>query len=321
MEYPHGHPTTHAHHHNREEQEYPPPSQQPPPFHGGQSPPPYYSSNEPPPNYGSNPPPPQVIPYADSHVSPTSHHVPGGSGPVPISDHYSQTPPPPLQSHHFNIYSENIQPQTTSDYDSSPPSSDVYVSHNSSNRHESKPEPDRHHYRPHMSSFSHHHQNAPESAAAKTTVRVCTKARTDYSLTIREGKVILAPTDLSDPFQHWIRDEKYSIRVKDEEGFPSFALVNKAFGQAIKHSSRATHPVQLTPYKPDVLDESVLWTESKDLGDGYKAVRMVNNVRLNLDACHGDKNYGGVYDGTIIIVWKWNKGDNQRWKIVPTSFG
>ncbi|XP_057485610.1 ricin B-like lectin EULS3 [Actinidia eriantha] len=320
MEYPYGHPTTHTHHHNREEQEYPPPSQQPPPpFHGGQTPPPYYTSNEPPPYYGSNqPPPPQVNPYAHSHVSHTSHHVSGGGGPAPISDNYSQPqpPPPPLQSHHFNNYSEDIQPQTTSDYYSSPPSSVVHISHDSSYRHES--EPDRHHYRPHMPSFihQHHHQDARESAAAKT-VRVCTKAKTDYSLTIREGKVILAPSDPSDPFQHWIRDEKYSIRVKDEEGFPSFALVNKATGQAVKHSIGATQPVQLTPYNPDVLDESVLWTESKDLGDGYRTVRMVNNIRLNVDAFNGDKNHGGVYDGTTIVLWEWKKGDNQRWKIVP----
>lgn len=43
--------------------------------------------------------------------------------------------------------------------------------------------------------------------------------------------------------QHWIKDEKYSTRVKDEEGLPSFALINKATGQAMKHSIGATHPV------------------------------------------------------------------------------
>lgn len=75
--------------------------------------------------------------------------------------------------------------------------------------------------------------------------------------------------------------------------------------------------VQLMPYNPDVLDESVLWTESKDIGDGYRAVRMVNNIRLNVDAFHGDKKSGGVRDGTTIVLWEWNKGDNQRWRIVP----
>ena len=75
--------------------------------------------------------------------------------------------------------------------------------------------------------------------------------------------------------------------------------------------------VQLIPYNPDVLDESVLWTESKDLGDGYRTVRMVNNIRLNIDAFNGDKNHGGVYDGTTIVLWEWKKGDNQRWMILP----
>ncbi|KAF6146492.1 hypothetical protein GIB67_037792 [Kingdonia uniflora] len=75
--------------------------------------------------------------------------------------------------------------------------------------------------------------------------------------------------------------------------------------------------VQLTNYNPDVLDESVLWTESKDLGDGYRCIRMVNNIRLNLDAFNGDKNHGGVHDGTTAVLWEWKKGDNQRWKISP----
>ncbi|GFY99878.1 hydroxyproline-rich glycoprotein family protein [Actinidia rufa] len=281
MEYPYGHPTTHTHHHNREEQEYPPPSHQPPPppFHGGQPPPPYYSANEPPPYYGSNqPPPPQII--------------------IPIPNHHHRHSPTTSMITHRHLHPSytsltilridtNQNPIGTTFAPTCPHSSTNTIT-----------------------------QDARESAAIKT-VRVCTKAKTDYSLTIREGKVILAPSDPSDPLQHWIKDEKYSIRVKDEEGFPSFALVNKATGQAIKHSIGATHPVQLIPYNPDYLDESVLWTESKDLGDGYRTVRMVNNIRLNVDAFNGDKNHGGVYDGTTIVLWEWKKGDNQRWKIVP----
>ncbi|XWS42645.1 hypothetical protein CRYUN_Cryun16bG0031600 [Craigia yunnanensis] len=70
---------------------------------------------------------------------------------------------------------------------------------------------------------------------------------------------------------HWYKDEKFSTRVKDEEGFPSFSLVNKVTGQAIKHSIGASHPVQLIPYRSDHLDESILWTESKIMADGYRA--------------------------------------------------
>lgn len=167
--------------------------------------------------------------------------------------------------------------------------------------------------------INHHHEKKPEKKYTddKPTVRVYCKAKTDYALTIRDGQVVLVPSNPSDPHQHWVKDLKFSTRVKDEQGYPSFALVNKATGQAMKHSVGATYPVQLTEYNPDKLDESVLWTESKDLGDGYRAVRMVNNIKLNVDAFNGDKNHGGVRDGTKIVLWEWKKDSNQRWTMVP----
>ena len=70
-------------------------------------------------------------------------------------------------------------------------------------------------------------------------------------------------------------------------------------------------------YNPDYLDESVLWTESRDVGHGFRCIRMVNNIYLNFDALNGDKDHGGVRDGTGLVLWKWAEGDNQRWKIVP----
>nr|XP_043613281.1 ricin B-like lectin EULS3 [Erigeron canadensis] len=162
-----------------------------------------------------------------------------------------------------------------------------------------------------------HHNTTPKYTDNKPTVRFYTKAKRDYSLTIRDGHVVLAPTNPSDLHQHWIKEEKFSTRVKDEEGFPSFALVNKATGQAIKHAVGAEHPVQLVEYNPDKLDESVLWTQSKDLGDGFHAVRMVNNIKLNVDAWNGDQKHGGVHDGTKIYLFKWTKDDNQRWTTAP----
>ncbi|XP_039028743.1 ricin B-like lectin EULS3 [Hibiscus syriacus] len=135
----------------------------------------------------------------------------------------------------------------------------------------------------------------------KPTVKIYCKAGPSYHLTIRDGKVVLAPSDPSDEFQHWYKDEKFSTRVKDEVGFPSFSLANKATGQVIKHSIGASHPVQLVPYKPD-LDESVLWSESKEVHDGYRAIRMINNIRLNLDAFHGDKKFGGIHNGIPCVV-------------------
>nr|ADR71295.1 hypothetical protein 19 [Hevea brasiliensis] len=151
----------------------------------------------------------------------------------------------------------------------------------------------------------------------KPSYKVYCKADPNFFLTIRDGKVVLAPPDPSDEFQHWYKDEKFSTMVKDEEGFPSFALVNKASGKALKHSFGPTHPVLLTPYDPDDLEASILWTESKDLGDGYRIVRMLNNIRLNVEALRGDKKSGGVSNGTKVVLAYWNKGDHQKWRIAP----
>lgn len=75
--------------------------------------------------------------------------------------------------------------------------------------------------------------------------------------------------------------------------------------------------VKLVPYNPEYMDESVMWTESKDVGKGFRCIRMVNNIHLNFDAFNGDKDHGGVHDGTTVVLWEWCKGDNQRWKIIP----
>ncbi|KAL6626559.1 hypothetical protein ACP70R_030285 [Stipagrostis hirtigluma subsp. patula] len=150
------------------------------------------------------------------------------------------------------------------------------------------------------------------------THRIYCKAGEDnYSLAARDGKVCLVRTDRDDDTQHWIKDMKYSTRVKDEEGYPAIVLINKATGEALKHALGQSHPVRLASYNPDYLDESVLWTESRDVGNGFRCIRMVNNIYLNFDALHGDKDHGGVRDGTTLVLWEWCEGDNQRWKIVP----
>lgn len=158
--------------------------------------------------------------------------------------------------------------------------------------------------------------------ANKPTFKVYSKAGGNtYSLALRDGKAVLTYSDPNDPTQHWYKDEKYSTKVKDEDGYPSFALVNKSTGQALKHSVSG-QPVHLVPYKPDVLDASILWTESKDLGSGFRTIRTVNNVALVLDAFNGDKDHGGVHDGTIVALYKCWKGDNQnqQWKLFPHSY-
>lgn len=179
------------------------------------------------------------------------------------------------------------------------------------------PESEAHRHHPQGPSASHHipHPDLGE-LAHKPTVKVFCKADPNFHLTIRDGKVVLAPADPADPFQHWYKDEKFSTRVKDSVGFPSFSLVNKATGQAIKHAIGGSHPVQLTMYKANHLDESILWSESKDTGEGYRSIRMINNIKLNVDAFK-DGNKHAVHNGTVVGLWEWKNGDNQRWKIVP----
>ncbi|KAM0872244.1 hypothetical protein ACQ4PT_038845 [Festuca glaucescens] len=167
-----------------------------------------------------------------------------------------------------------------------------------------------------------HQGSGGAAVTTQKTYRIVCKAGEDsFSLGTRGGKVCFVRTDQNDDAQHWIKDMKYSTRVKDEEGYPAFALVNKATGEALKHSLGQSHPVLLTRYNANSLDESVLWTESRDVGNGYRCIRMVNNIYLNFDALNGDPNQknGGVRDGTTLILWEWTEGDNQRWKIVEWS--
>ncbi|PWA57123.1 Ricin B lectin domain-containing protein [Artemisia annua] len=115
---------------------------------------------------------------------------------------------------------------------------------------------------------------------------------------------------------HWVKDDKFGKNIKDEEGYTSFALVNKATGQALKHSIGVTYPVQLVDYNPGKLDKTVLWTMGRNLGDGYRAIRAVDNIHLNLDAYEGIPKLGGVHDGTHIVLWDWFGNDKQKWTIV-----
>ncbi|KAM6567807.1 hypothetical protein CsatA_026935 [Cannabis sativa] len=302
MEFPsYGH-TTHHHHHRRDDDEdddnrqrpnYPPPGT-------------HYSS------FNQQPPPPPQPPtshFPHDHSLPSVTHLHHST---PTQDYQNPSFPPPPPSFDYGG-STNVL-HVGHHFEPPPPIMEPGFHGGGGGGFDHHP----HHSRPpHHQTHDQGMGGSLSGLSGKRTVKVFTKAEPNYSLTIRDGNVILARSDPSDEFQHWYKDEKYSTRVKDEEGCPCFALVNKATGQAMKHSIGATQPVQLIPYNSNVLDESILWTEGRDLGDGFRPVRMVNNIRLNMDAFHGDKLSGGVHDGTTIVLWQWNKGDNQRWRITP----
>jgi hypothetical protein len=105
--------------------------------------------------------------------------------------------------------------------------------------------------------------NAPHGGGyghGEPTVRIYCKADDGFSVTVRHGTVCLAPTNPRDEYQHWIKDMRHSNSIKDEEGYPAFALVNKVTGEAIKHSQGEGHQVKKPlSYLPLLLDLIVLY--------------------------------------------------------------
>ncbi|CAO2185238.1 unnamed protein product [Urochloa humidicola] len=287
MEFPHHHHHGHRRDDDEDERRGPPP-----PAYGG------YGQPPPPDPYGRQP---AADPYG--RAPPPSAYGAGG-------DPYGRHAPPPAYGHGDEGYAP-------------PPAygagggagggygNVVHVGHEAGGGYGGGGSEYVHEVRP-------HHGGGGAPPVRQQTYRIYCKAGDDqYSLATRDGKVCLVRSDRDDDSQHWIKDMKYSTRVKDEEGYPAIVLVNKATGEALKHSLGKSHPVRLTRYNPDSLDESVLWTESRDVGNGFRCIRMVNNIYLNFDALHGDKDHGGVRDGTTLVLWDWCEGDNQRWKIVP----
>ncbi|XP_012492653.1 ricin B-like lectin R40G3 isoform X1 [Gossypium raimondii] len=167
---------------------------------------------------------------------------------------------------------------------------------------------------PYSSSHTHHsnHSGHASNLSKEPTVKICCKADPKLNLSVRFDKVVLAKADPYDEHQHWFKDDKFGSNVKDEEGFPGFALVNKATGLALKHACGAAQPVQLACFNSN--DLSLMWSESKVIdNEGYRRIRMFNNIHLNMDVYLGD--HPDIQEGNKIVLWEWKNGDNQIWKI------
>ncbi|XP_031503022.1 ricin B-like lectin R40G3 [Nymphaea colorata] len=149
------------------------------------------------------------------------------------------------------------------------------------------------------------------------TVKVTCKGNTDFALGVRDGQVVMVYSDPNDPTQQWIKDDSWCRSVRDSVGHPAFCLVNKATGKALRHAPGAYQQVLLTNYEPGSYDESVMWSQSEDMGEGFKTIRMAHNILLNLDCFQGDIKHGGIKEGNECVLWTWNRQDNQLWKINP----
>lgn len=77
---------------------------------------------------------------------------------------------------------------------------------------------------------------------AQPTYRIYSRANEGFSVTVCDGAVCLMPSNPADRYQHWIKDMRYENRIKDKEGYPAFALINRFNGEAMKCSDK-DHPV------------------------------------------------------------------------------
>lgn len=191
---PFGHHGGHQHHHHGQEEEdernrYRPPGYQPPlptpPYYGGPAYPPavQHVSHESGPGYG--------LP-AVQHVS---HEGGPGYGPPP------PVYPPPPGYHGEGSYGGSHHHRGPSPPPTYPPAPGPGDHHDGGYGHQH-----HRHFLPHFPGVHHvsHERWEGEAAAAwhgQPTVRIYTKAENNFSLSIRDGKVILARNDPTDPYQ------------------------------------------------------------------------------------------------------------------------
>ncbi|KAF8779700.1 hypothetical protein HU200_002346 [Digitaria exilis] len=153
-----------------------------------------------------------------------------------------------------------------------------------------------------------------------STFSIHCRASDDLLLAMVDGEPVLTKADTIDDRQLWLKDLRYGAGLTDEEGSPAFALVNKATGEALKHSFGHNCPVRAIKFYPlGYVDESILWAEDKDdMGDGFRRIHMINNMDYIFDAEQGIPDYGGAREGTRLILFRWNGGQNQQWRITRT---
>ncbi|XP_066385366.1 ricin B-like lectin R40G2 [Miscanthus floridulus] len=159
-------------------------------------------------------------------------------------------------------------------------------------------------------------------------LRILCQSGQDLSLTVRDGTAVLARADDKDQRQCWVQSFRNTGRVTDYEGHLAFALVNWATGKALQRQRQRQRAgfsfffspqtqVGLVGHRPDSVDVALLWTQSEDLGEGFHGLRSVTDVGFVLDAANAVPEAGGAHDGTPILVFPWNGGHNQKWKMVP----
>ncbi|KAJ4781175.1 Stress responsive protein [Rhynchospora pubera] len=123
---------------------------------------------------------------------------------------------------------------------------------------------------------------------------------------------MLAPADLEDKYQIWIKEISYAKPVKDNDAKPAFALVNKGAGKAIKHGFGPDHLVQLAQFDQNYLDSSLLWTESDEKEPGFREIRMQSNTSAVFHAFY--VNQSDSNKALLELRAPISGAKDQRWK-------
>jgi len=150
-------------------------------------------------------------------------------------------------------------------------------------------------------------------------VKVFCKLDGDYLLACHNDTLVMATANNLDESQQWIKDVSFGEHVKDIYGYPAFALVNKGHKKVLKHAKEEDQDqkVIVADYMPGMPDDSILWTQSQDFGDGFRTIRIASDTLINITVYHGDRRLHGLKNGSPLILDTWHKQDHQLWKILP----
>ncbi|KAJ4761240.1 Ricin B-like lectin R40G2 [Rhynchospora pubera] len=145
-------------------------------------------------------------------------------------------------------------------------------------------------------------------------ITISSRFKEGYNLTIRDGAVVLAEADSKDENQKWMTDSSYAKGARDQEDLLSFAIVNKATGQAISHGFGSRYMVQLAKLDKNYFDASLLWTYKANDESGFGDIRMQSQIStvfqaFYVDSTDSNKALLALRQRTLIVeqLWKFTR--------------
>ncbi|KAL6642353.1 hypothetical protein ACP70R_020534 [Stipagrostis hirtigluma subsp. patula] len=153
-------------------------------------------------------------------------------------------------------------------------------------------------------------------------MRIFCRANTGLNVACRGDKVLLVPADSSNKSQswftdvQWIKDSSFVGNLTDNNGERAFALVNVTTGQALVNQY-AEAELQLVPYSGHVSVElPMLWSQGKELVDGFSEIRALQEPYYTLNAYGGDP----IREEAVVGTYRSQSSyDHAIWKIAPIN--